>query len=1702
MLSSNRLHQLLVTFLASLVVCFTVVSAPVHAEIAWAQISSKSLNYTFEYPTNSWDASLIYTQLDTPLHVIKEHAILEGENGAIISIDTWRCDQEDIGIHSWIDKNNFMLRLNLKSAEMTTATKDNLPAFLFDYSSETGQAYDSRIVFFKKAQKVVRLTYLMVDGGLSSDTFSHVIDSFDFDNGSEPFLKHKALDQSHKDSTGSRVSYCGGETDDCFCAADNPYPCCSNIGTNNGNCTWWAWDRACCNWEVGLPSPWRDAQYWASDLAGHGYPVSSVPAVGTIGCSSQNHVAWVLEVNNTTNEVYVSEMQCYSSVGVGHRWLPFSFFDNGYIYQLGSNPGESYTANYVQQAPYPNPVLRGQSYEWWIEFQNTGTATWTPDQVLLGTGWYNEVDIVYPIHHSSWLSPTRPTALDQPSVAPGEVGRFSFTFTVPANAALGESQHYLVNPVAEWITWMRRDDGALNGAYMIFNVVEPGYASVSQGVSFSPANPVVGENISASFSLNEVQGRPIHFEEIALAIHNAAQPDVHIRNIGLWQNVYLNQNQTWSRTASTSLADIPPGDYIIVVKGRVNTDWFTFSTTGGANNPVYFTITEPSPFEPSALTATTISESEIALNWTDNADNEDEFLIYRDGTQIATVGANVTTYTDTGLQPDTQYCYTVTASNASGESEPSNESCATTDALPDAVILTLSDGEGGPGSTGNVVSLALDNQSQNTTAVGGLQLTLTYDSQLVTCTDVTAVGRAADFATTLTPLNPGEDQILVYDSSGGSIPSGNDVILDLTFDVAVDAVIGGSTLLALSNALVSDSAGDPIPVDFSDTGMFTVIQPYDPGDINGDGGAPNIFDLITLINIINNQVDCTTITPVGACDRADLNGDGAYNIFDVVALVNLINNPGAFVVQSVDDGFERSGSQGAESRNVTLTGFGSITVAPGESGILNFYMENDEPISGIQLRYTLDTTQATVSGSNLVDRAVGFDLAGPTIVDDTDPTAVEYQVLIYSSSGETIAAGSGDIAEFTVQMDAAALGCSPVAITQLLVSDPTGQPIVVDEIVDGQICVPAAPPQLTLTTTPDPLEWTLIDTETASGTLNLANNGGETLVVSDISADVAWIANISQTSLDIPASSAMDVTFDVTNLDGLCGDLNGTITIVSNDPNEPALAVPVVVHLDPCDHQVFIPDLTAAPDTIDVPIRCNFDPNAVNSYNILGFSYDPSYLQFVELISAGTMTENWLTPEVNADTPGLLNIADFNLGAPLDAAISDTLIMVRFAVQGCDIVVPLHIDQVYFNSQPIPTQDGSVTVPGGTISGTVSICETNQVVPDVTMNYEVGGSPLMSATTDAGGAYVFDPVCDFPGTLVPYHAPLAWEFLTPGPDMNDASQILQRSVQMITFDDCQELLADVNGDGIILAHDAFLTAAWASNDLAALAAPQNQPNYTGEFRFFPETMAVTESGTTYDFEAGIAGDVNRNWTPSANTRDMQTLDGVTVRPSDCSANPQQVMIPIVVDQDLTDFGLYSFQGSLPLNAWADSVSVETIGTLAENFEVLANVQPNHMVLFGGYGTQPISGQGVLFNLVVHYSNPDLLVLPYTLCIGDFVFDNQAVNTECDVLDIVGIDDAEADTQGLTLSLRNYPNPFNPHTTLAYSIPANAHTSLRIYNAAGQLVRTLVDETKSAGHYEVVWDGRNSNGNSLASGIYFATLESDGEQVQQKMTMLK
>lgn len=86
--------------------------------------------------------------------------------------------------------------------------------------------------------------------------------------------------------------------------------------------------------------------------------------------------------------------------------------------------------------------------------------------------------------------------------------------------------------------------------------------------------------------------------------------------------------------------------------------------------------------------------------------------------------------------------------------------------------------------------------------------------------------------------------------------------------------------------------------------------------------------------------------------------------------------------------------------------------------------------------------------------------------------------------------------------------------------------------------------------------------------------------------------------------------------------------------------------------------------------------------------------------------------------------------------------------------------------------------------------------------------------------------------------------------------------------------------------------------------------------------------------------------------------------------------------------------------------------------------------------------------------------------------------------------------------QNYPNPFNPQTIIEYTLPKSCHVQLTIYNIMGQSVKVLVNQYQAPGYKRVEWDGKNDQGEEVASGVYFYKFEARDFTHTKKMVILR
>ena len=169
------------------------------------------------------------------------------------------------------------------------------------------------------------------------------------------------------------------------------------------------------------------------------------------------------------------------------------------------------------------------------------------------------------------------------------------------------------------------------------------------------------------------------------------------------------------------------------------------------------------------------------------------------------------------------------------------------------------------------------------------------------------------------------------------------------------------------------------------------------------------------------------------------------------------------------------------------------------------------------------------------------------------------------------------------------------------------------------------------------------------------------------------------------------------------------------------------------------------------------------------------------------------------------------------------------------------------------------------------------------------------------------------------------------------------------------------------------------------------------------------------------------------------------------------------------------------------VGVSTSGTNPSDFVIISGDNPVEAAVAWTEYTYPLT----------NYMNSDVYL--GIQCVSDdaFIF----LVDDVMVRGVTPVDDENIPVLATEL-FNNYPNPFNPETTIRYSVKETSPITIEVYNLKGQLVRTLVNEIKTAGNYSVVWNGRDNNNQPVSSGVYFYKMNAGKYSSTKKMILMK
>jgi hypothetical protein len=171
----------------------------------------------------------------------------------------------------------------------------------------------------------------------------------------------------------------------------------------------------------------------------------------------------------------------------------------------------------------------------------------------------------------------------------------------------------------------------------------------------------------------------------------------------------------------------------------------------------------------------------------------------------------------------------------------------------------------------------------------------------------------------------------------------------------------------------------------------------------------------------------------------------------------------------------------------------------------------------------------------------------------------------------------------------------------------------------------------------------------------------------------------------------------------------------------------------------------------------------------------------------------------------------------------------------------------------------------------------------------------------------------------------------------------------------------------------------------------------------------------------------------------------------------EIIDPATIPVELASFNVVSKSGKVMLT-WSTATETNNFGFQIERSDESKNFEPIGFV--HGSGTTTESQEYAFVDKMVEIGR-----YYYRLKQVDF-------NGQYEYSDEIGVEVIGSTTYNIE---QNYPNPFNPSTSIGFSIPVNSIVTLTIYNPLGQIVTILVNEEKSAGNYNIVWNGTDRNG---------------------------
>ena len=393
-------------------------------------------------------------------------------------------------------------------------------------------------------------------------------------------------------------------------------------------------------------------------------------------------------------------------------------------------------------------------------------------------------------------------------------------------------------------------------------------------------------------------------------------------------------------------------------------------------------------------------------------------------------------------------------------------------------------------------------------------------------------------------------------------------------------------------------------------------------------------------------------------------------------------------------------------------------------------------------------------------------------------------------------------------------------------------------------------------------------------------------------------------------------------------------------------------------------------------------------------------------------------------------------------------------------------------------------VPTVILAGAVRYQDSTTPVPDVTL--QLAGDIIAQQNSQSNGAFQFsDLLANSSIILVPQKSDDISETTILSYDASLAAQLAMGLFPEAT--EAQHKAADADLNGEIQMYDAALIAR------EAVGLSRSYDSHVTEWAFLPAERSyphLSSDVTDANFQAIVIGDVDGNWSSA----------GKLVKPdhSEKTFTAQITGDGKIVLAFRNDENFRIFSCDLTLNFDAEKLAFDSVFISSEKqFRIMLNASRPGTVKIGAFGAQPIEKSDIFLKVQFRptssfpYSESSIEILSYR--INDFPAKRGNVS----------LTHNKNFVQIPRFSLhQNYPNPFNPTTTIQYDLPEPAFVTLTVYNIAGEKVAELIREHQFPGRKSVKWNGCNSAGEQVSSGIYLYVIKAGRFESSKKMAIFR